>query len=236
MTERCACTTFRRGLLIGRYTGSLRVEKIRRTPCGPVRYAVRSPTVTGILALTVSENYPRVPYDLGIMTGAPITLQTGQMPCDNIRPFCVDVRSSCVIRRRRRYMYFAPRGTFTAAILKERITITRSTYHIHAMVVRCRIRSRKLYIIAERTRIQSYAMTHDNMRCHTCTMIVRRLRMVMRCRTIAIATHSTLWSQWLIVNQRRIFRIKYHHITTYALWDQGITGPHATFLVYSSSW
>ena len=40
--KRCACTTFRHGLLTG--IQGLWAEKSRTTPCGPARYAVRSPT------------------------------------------------------------------------------------------------------------------------------------------------------------------------------------------------
>ena len=40
-TKRCACTTFRHGLLTGIRSLSIRADKTRRTPCG---YAVRSPT------------------------------------------------------------------------------------------------------------------------------------------------------------------------------------------------
>ena len=55
------------------YKGSLRAEKPRRTPCGPVRARAGPygmpydhPRVTGILALTVPVNYPGAPCDLGI--------------------------------------------------------------------------------------------------------------------------------------------------------------------------
>ena len=41
--KRCACTTFRHGLLTG-IRSLCGLKKPRRTPCGPVRYAVRSPT------------------------------------------------------------------------------------------------------------------------------------------------------------------------------------------------
>ena len=37
--KRCACTTFRHGMLTGIRGLSIRAEKNRRTPCGPVRYA-----------------------------------------------------------------------------------------------------------------------------------------------------------------------------------------------------
>ena len=42
VSERCACTTFRHGLL----TGSIRAENPRRTPCGPVRTRTVCRTIT----------------------------------------------------------------------------------------------------------------------------------------------------------------------------------------------
>ena len=44
--KRCACTTFRHGLLTGirALYGLKKPVELRAGPCGPVRYAVRSPT------------------------------------------------------------------------------------------------------------------------------------------------------------------------------------------------
>ena len=44
--KRCACTTFRHGLLTGirGLYGLKNPVELRAGPCGPVRYAVRSPT------------------------------------------------------------------------------------------------------------------------------------------------------------------------------------------------
>ena len=72
--KRCACTTFRHGLLTG-IRGPYGLKKNRRTPCGPVRYAVRSPTGHWNLALTVPVNYPGAPCDLST-TDPPVSIFT----------------------------------------------------------------------------------------------------------------------------------------------------------------
>ena len=67
--ERCACTTFRHGLLTGIRGLSIRAEKnpveLRAGPCG---MPYDHPRLTGIVALKVPVDYPGAPCDLGIST------------------------------------------------------------------------------------------------------------------------------------------------------------------------
>ena len=63
--KRCACTTFRHGLLTG-IRGLYGLKKPVELRAGPYGMPYDHPRVTGILALTVPVNYPGAPCDLGI--------------------------------------------------------------------------------------------------------------------------------------------------------------------------
>ena len=63
--KRCACTTFRHGLLTG-IRGLCGLQNPVVLRAGPYGMPYDHPRVTGLLALTVPVNYPGAPCDLGI--------------------------------------------------------------------------------------------------------------------------------------------------------------------------